>query len=159
MTFEFWPFQKLNFAQKSYKTPRKVKKCPSYCIYDSKCELKHSIIARHPCKHVGLLKTLLSMQLILMRHALVIVSMVMRSSYTIEAQSKLHTHCQNFLCSAAIIYQWDMNSILLVSVSRIIEFIHNGPHTGRVLNSVHKCLTTVCVVIMPRADCTFKFHQ
>ena len=52
-----------------------------------------------------------------------------------------------------------MNSILLVSVSRIIEFIHNGPHTGRVLNSGHKCLTTVCVVIMPRADCTFKFHQ
>ena len=52
-----------------------------------------------------------------------------------------------------------MNSILLVSASRIIEFIHNGAHTGRVLNSVHKCLTTVCVVIMPRADCTFKFHQ
>ena len=77
------------------KSPLKVTKCPLYCIYDSKCELKHSIIARHPCKHVGLLKTLL-MHLILMRHALAIVSMVMRSSYTVEAQSKLHTHWQKF---------------------------------------------------------------
>ena len=40
-----------------------------------------------------------------------------------------------------------------------IQREHNGDHTGRVLNSVHKCLTTVCVVIMPRADCTYKFHQ